>query len=122
MEKKFNIGDTVTHKPDLYDMTESTVKEYTRVFYNNDGNLAYLESDLHSMHDGITWEVKEIDGVDHLIIHPWMSSEWSISEEKMVPCMTKKEVVKLSHWSCTVTNEKINTIIPEKYLKLKVHV
>ena len=119
MQKRLGIGDTVTHRPDLYGMTESVITEYDRVFYNNDGGLAYAESHLGSMHDGIKWEVKEVDGIDCLIIHPWESTTWSCTEEKMVPCMTKKEVVKLSHWSCTVTNDKMNTMIPESVLKLK---
>lgn len=115
-DPKFQIGDRVSHKPDLYGCTESVVSSFTRIFSNNDGGLAYLERNLKSMRDEIKWEIIEGDE-PVLVIHPYPSTEWSISENRMVECMTKESRVVFSGYAYSVKSEKMNTIFSEGSLK-----
>lgn len=115
---KFKVGDIVNHPPDLYGNTESTVRTVSRYFYNDDDNLAYIEEHL-SFNDNIRWEIDENTyDVPCLVIHPWLSNTWSDTEDKFVPKMTKIEVVKFFDYIYTVSNDKMNTMLPENKLKL----
>lgn len=113
---KFKIGQKVTHKPDLYQQTESEVVEITRCFWNGDKySRAYLERDLKNLRDDIEWEI--IDNT--LIIYPYMSSEWSCKAGKFIPAMTQKREIPFHHHGYTVENSKMRTLFPERSLKLK---
>jgi hypothetical protein len=115
---KFKIGEKVIHPPDLYGHTESVVKSFTRVFYNNDGNLGYAEEDLSSLNEDIKWGI--IEGkIPILVIYPHKTTEWCMSHGRMEEIMTNEKRIIFSHYAYTVSNIDMNTFFPEKVLNSK---
>ena len=113
---KFKLGQTVSHKADLYGCTTSKIVEIHRVFHNGNGELAYIERDLKSMRKEIKWEI--IEGPQPiLVIHPYETTEWSIQANGFVPTMSKRKEIKFGYYAYTVQSSKMRTIFGEKQLR-----
>jgi hypothetical protein len=115
---KFKLGQEVNHKADLYGCTTSTIVELHRVFYNNDGGLAYIERDLKSMRKEIKWEIIESTN-PVLVIHPYETTEWCAKSNGFVPTLSKLKEIKFGYYAYSVRSEKMGTIFSEKQLKKK---
>jgi len=108
---KFKVGDIVIHRPDLYGGTESEVKEVTRTYAEIDlpGNfirdgLRIMESDISSI--SIPYD---FDGETLTVYYP---------AGRLSPTSFTK-VYKFFGYNYVITNSKINSVYPQRNLKLK---
>lgn len=108
---RLSIGDKVSHKPDLYGMTESVVIEIIRKFQEGPRELVYLESSLDTMRSDLNPRIETIDGKDYFI-HDALEAEegrpWSGIEAVKAP---------FSGYCVVTENKKISTMWSEKSLK-----
>ena len=114
-QPKFKIGDRVTHAPDLKGGTLSEVHDVTRKFWSGDPNdRAYLERNLPHMNSDIKWEIIN----DTLVIHPYRRTMRPYGSNSVVEYMTDRQEIPFYGYSYSVRNSAMNTLYPEKSLKL----
>jgi hypothetical protein len=122
-ECKFKIGDHVSHRPDLYDMTESKVREISRGFRTGDG-VQWDERNLGSIRKELNARVEKVDGEDCLIFDEHIgirhNSIWNEEKGRFCVVAVTSKIPKKVHpfygWIVITLNEEMSTIYPERAL------
>lgn len=119
----FKIGDEVVHSPDLFGECESVVRAITRGFRLGDGPQ-FLEDSIRQMENA---RVEKVDGEDCLVFVEHQGTKlnqiWDDKKQRFnsisVPATIPREVLPFYGYTISTTNEKVNTLYPERALTLK---
>lgn len=105
---KFKVGDKVSHKPDLYGMTESTITKIEKKYKSSTGLLS-LESDIQSTRKELNARIEIINEIEYFV-HDG-DSKCNLNPRKSQFC----------GYVVHTKNKKMNTVWcnPEKTLNIK---
>lgn len=119
---KFKIGDKVSHRPDLYGMTVSTIVKIQRGFWDGE-NTQWMEDDAGRLSTPSYIDEDTNEFVFEAHEEKVFNKTWNQEEQKFESSVggTKfipEHRIPFYGYTLQVKNDKMGSIIPEKYVTL----